>query len=348
MTALPLLLVALGTLSFQAEALMPSRGPYFVEASSRSAWVCWRVTPKSKDSCKELTNLTPGAEFEYTLSKTTMTWKARALPGLQESIRFAAIGDTGDGGALQHKVASVMTRWDPDFVIHTGDVVYPSGKDKHYDVRFFRPYEELLAKVPLFPSPGNHDYGYDWLHRPSKSRLANSYQKIFRRPKYYTFTSGHAQFFSIDNNKDGYGIKPGASIQPGSPQYRWLEKELAASKAVWKILFLHIPIYTAKDHGKHKVLQKAMEPLLTRYGVDVVFQGHNHYYERTAPIHGVTYVTTGTGGAGLYTTGGKREWSEVLLSEHGFLGITLSKTKLTIEMIDVAGKILDHHIISRD
>jgi 3',5'-cyclic AMP phosphodiesterase CpdA len=346
MTLISVLIAAMSILSSWASAQTPLRGPYFVNASSTSAWVCWRWTAQSPGACKELGSLTPGAEIKYGISSSSAEWTARALPAQGAPIRFAAIGDSGDGGPAQLQVAQVLTRWDPDFVIHTGDIVYPSGKDKHYDARFFHPYRTLLAKVPLFPSLGNHDYGYAFLKRPSQRTYAKSYKRIFRRPKYYTFNAGPAQFFSLDTNKEGASIKPAASILPGSRQYRWLKRELAVSTAAWKIVFLHVPVYTAKDHGDHETVREALEPLFTRYGVDVVFQGHNHYYERTSPRKGVTYVTTGTGGSGLYSTGGKRPWSNALLSEYGFVAVALDDKKLTLDMVDVSGRILDHHIIT--
>ena len=93
--------------------------------------------------------------------------------------------------------------------------------------------------------------------------------------------------------------------------------------------------------------QKELEPIFRRYGVDVVFSGHNHFYERSKPIHGILYVTAGTGGARLSNIKGKKPFSAAQISEYGFVGVTLSPTSLLLEFIDDQGRVRDRHVIKK-
>ena len=110
------------------------------------------------------------------------------------------------------------------------------------------------------------------------------------KPEYhYTFRYGNAQFFMIDSNKP---------LGPKSPQYEWLEKELAASKATWKFTCHHHPCFSSEenDYGDHNKgaegtkygygdrNARQLVPLYEKYGVDIAFNGHIHMYERTWPI----------------------------------------------------------------
>jgi predicted phosphodiesterase len=105
--------------------------------------------------------------------------------------------------------------------------------------------------------------------------------------RYYTFKAsrGGVRFFALDSN---YVDKE---------QLAWLEKELEASGSDWKICFLHHPLYSSgKKHGPSEELRKVLEPLFQRHGVDVVLQGHEHFYERIEPQRGILYFISGAAG----------------------------------------------------
>jgi 3',5'-cyclic AMP phosphodiesterase CpdA len=77
-------------------------------------------------------------------------------------------------------------------------------------------------------------------------------------------------------------------------QLDWLEKELSASGSEWKVPFFHHPIYSSGGrHGSDLVLREQLEPLFVKYGVQVVFTGHEHFYERIKPQKGITYIISG-------------------------------------------------------
>jgi len=103
--------------------------------------------------------------------------------------------------------------------------------------------------------------------------------------RYYTYVLQQVRFFVLDTN-----------IMDG-PQLRWFESELQQSAEPWKIAYFHHPLYgNAGRHGSAVDIRVLLEPLLVKFGVAVVFTGHDHVYERLKPQKGVHYFVTGSGG----------------------------------------------------
>jgi len=148
---------------------------------------------------------------------------------------------------------------------------------------FFEIERELMAHIPLFPTLGNHErnhpHYFDFFYLPGNER-------------WYAFDYGNARFLCLQ--VDGF-----ADFSQ-SEQYTWLEEALAANTQPWLFVYFHIPPYTSsreKPDLEHDV-REALTPLFEQYGVDVVFAGHHHNYERNK-VNGVTYIVTGGGGAPL-------------------------------------------------
>ena len=105
--------------------------------------------------------------------------------------------------------------------------------------------------------------------------------------RFYTFKKGNVRFFALDSNYFD------------QTQADWLEKALADSTEDWKICFFHHPLYSSGGrHGSEVDLRAQLEPLFLKYGVQVVFAGHEHFYERLKPQKGIHYFVNG-GGAKL-------------------------------------------------
>jgi 3',5'-cyclic AMP phosphodiesterase CpdA len=189
----------------------------------------------------------------------------------------------------------------PNFAIHVGDVVDNGAAKWQWEKDLFKPAGELFGRVAVFPAIGNHEKNHP------------HYYKYFSLPDpeyHYTYTYGNAQFFVLDTNTL-------RDLSPKGAQYKWLEKELAASRARWKICYHHHPAYSSDSDdfgntwkgqttgGDRRVQQ--LLPLYEQYNVDLVFNGHIHLYERTYPVrdgridekNGVTHVTSGGGGGRL-------------------------------------------------
>jgi len=201
------------------------------------------------------------------------------VPNRRDSLKFAAIGDTGTGAKPQYEIAAQMAAWQRrfpfDMVIMLGDNLYGSQEPRDFVTKFETPYKPLLdGGVKFYAALGNHDDG------------GQINYKLFNMSgqKYYTFKAGtNVRFFAVDSN------------YLDAKQLAWLDKELAASGSDWKIVFFHHPLYSSgATHGSADAQRQVLEPVLLKHGVNVVFTGHEHFYERLAPQKGVAYFIIGS------------------------------------------------------
>jgi hypothetical protein len=203
------------------------------------------------------------------------------LPLKDGSVRFAVIGDNGTGQKPEFEVAHQMERFRElvkyDFVVMDGDNIYGGHKAGDFQRKFEEPYKPLLdAGVKFYASLGNHD-------DPDVERNYKLYNMGGQR--YYSFRKKDVEFFALDSNY----------MDP--QQLAWLENQLKASDAKWKICFFHHPMFTgATFHGPDLDLRKQLMPLFMRYGVNLVFSGHEHVYEHLKPKSGVYLFVLGNSG----------------------------------------------------
>ncbi len=324
----------------------PVRGPYLADASSTTALICWRETPASEHSCLSREGLAPGSDFSYSVPGSSRSWAARTLPPRGKPLRFAVFGDCGSGKPHQYETAALLERLGPDMALLPGDIVYPTGKSAHYDAKYFKPYAASLSRIPFFPALGNHDYGNTWFKGKGERRYLKAYRRIHRREKFYSFDAGDAHFAVLDTNA-AYGIRAAAGVGKDSEQVRWLEADLSRSTARWKFVLMHVPLYSSGKHGDTPRLQSSLGPVLARHRVDVVFQGHDHLYERTKPIEGVVYVTAGTGGMKLSRVRKSGPWSETVRSAYGVVLVELDGERLRLRMIESSGRTADDWTLAK-
>jgi predicted phosphodiesterase len=204
------------------------------------------------------------------------------LPNRPDSLKFAVLGDFGDGSdeqyALAAEMARVRQRFPYEFVITVGDNIYGSERPQDFARKFEVPYKWLLDNgVKFYATLGNHD-----------SR-EQRYYKLFNMngELYYTFKpdTQNVRFFALESTY----------LEP--EQVQWLQKELEGSREDWKIPFFHHPPYSSGGrHGSHVRHREVLEPLFVKHNVSVVFTGHDHVYERTKPQEGIVYFVAGSGG----------------------------------------------------
>jgi predicted phosphodiesterase len=204
------------------------------------------------------------------------------LPNREGSLKFLAFGDFGTGEPAQYQLAKQMatlrTKFNYDLVILLGDNVYGSDRPQDFITKFEQPYKPLLdAGVKFRASLGNHD-----------AREQTKYAQFGMNDQlYYTFKAARqsVRFFALESSY----------MEP--KQMAWLEKELKGSTDEWKIAFFHHPLYSsAQGHGSTLALRDDLAPLFIRYNVSVVFNGHDHVYERTKPQDGIVYFVAGSAG----------------------------------------------------
>ncbi|MBX5482162.1 MAG: metallophosphoesterase [Myxococcaceae bacterium] len=263
-------------------------------------------------------------------------------------VHFAAVGDFGTGDSRQRQVADALAAAHPEFWLTLGDDAYESGSESDFDQRFFAPMKPLLANVPVFPSPGNHEY---------ITNKAQPYLDAFQLPtnnpagseRYYSFDWGAVHVVSLDSM---CLMGTSSSDCTAAAQKAWLEQDLAASHAPWKVVSFHHPVYSSGEHGSTPAMQ-ALMPVFEAGGVDLVLTGHDHDYERTRPMKGgvpvpegtpgaVTYLVVGTGGAGAYDFSGTPSW---VAAQHtgilGYLDVTVEGGTLTGKLVTVDGQTPD-------
>jgi hypothetical protein len=275
---------------------------------------------------------------------------------------FVALGDSRPGGPTSPPsqaaldVAAEMGQHSFDLALHTGDIVYRGGicsgdgsSWNQYIRAYFDVYQESMGDIPFHPSVGNHELGGD-------SCGYQGYTDVYYLPEnapsgheeeYYSFDWGNAHFVALDTNQN-YGVY--------STQGNWLVNDLQTSMQPWKFVFFHHPPYSSGKHGSSIEVRDRLVPVFETYGVDVVFTGHNHDYERTCPIldgacttsqdGGVVYFVTGGGGAALYPAGSSwfTAYSDSL---YHFLKAEIANCTLTLEAIDTAGAVFDSFVIDR-
>ena len=249
------------------------------------------------------------------------------LPNDSDSVKFLVIGDSGTGDRPQYEVAEKIVeareRFKFEFVIMLGDNMYGGETAIDFVRKFETPYKPLLDDgVKFYASLGNHD-------DPNQ----RFYQKFNMDGKrYYTFRKKDAEFFVLD------------STYMSPPQIKWLAEELKRSDAKWKIPYFHHPIYSSGErHGSELDLQKVVEPLFLANGVDVVFSGHEHFYERLKPQKGIVYITQG--GAAKLRRGNIRDSSAMTAkgfdSDRSFTLVEIVGDHLFFETISRLGQIVD-------
>lgn len=254
------------------------------------------------------------------------------LPLQSGSVRFAVIGDTGTGDTAQYEVARRIVEYRQkfpfDFVIMLGDNIYGSESPKDFETRFETPYKPLLdGGVKFYAVLGNHD------------NVNQRFYKFFNMngTQYYTFKKGNVRFFALDSNY----------MDP--KQLAWLEQELKGSGSDWKVCYFHHPLYNSgKNHGSSTELRLLLEPIFVKYGVQVVFSGHEHVYERVKPQKGIQYFTEGASAKlmarALQATSFKEAGFD---TDNSFMLVEIAGDELYFQTISRTGATVDSGVIRR-
>jgi predicted MPP superfamily phosphohydrolase len=243
------------------------------------------------------------------------------LPVRKDSLKFMAVGDTGRGNREQNELAAVMFEYHKmfpfEFVILTGDNIYYQESAEDLKTKFENVYRPLLdGGVKFYASLGNHDESNQRFYAPFN----------MGGEEYYRLAKGDVAFYALN------------STYMDKRQLAWIEQQLAKETAKWKIAFFHHPPYSSgKRHGSEKEIRDVLEPLFVKYGVDVVFTGHEHFYERIKPQKGIQYFVTGAGG----------EVRKNNVKKNSPLTAKAFDTDLSFMLIEIAGEEMHYQVISR-
>ena len=290
-----------------------------------------------------VTNRAPGTQYAYVPRADGVPLDAESVfrtDGPGRPFSFLVVGDSGLTGPDQTAVRDRMLETPPDFLLHTGDMAYPDGAAEDFNPKFFWPYRDLIRHLVFWPCLGNHDRNTD-NGAPWRAAFYTPANNPAGSENYYSFDFGNAHFVVLNSNGD---------TAPGSPQHTFLDRELGASKALWKFVIFHHTIYSSGNHGSRIDIRNSLVPLLDQHGVDVVFMGHDHDYERTlslrgdqvvGPGAGTVYVTTGGGGGELHPFETENAFTAYKEVAFHYTRVAVDGSTLLLQMIREDGAVRD-------
>jgi tartrate-resistant acid phosphatase type 5 len=245
-----------------------------------------------------------------------------------QSVRVLAFGDFGDGSEPQRQVATAMREYHGkqrfDFAVTLGDNFYSTGMASPDDERWKTWWSDLYdpLKILFYATLGNHDWGQP--NSPAAEIIYSARSPSWRMPAaYYTFTAGAAQFFALDTDVIS------------EAQLLWLTDALDASRARWKIVYGHHPIYS---HGQHEDNNSKIDQLLPvlRHRADIYLAGHDHDMQHLRPEGRLHFFVAGSGGKLRPIEPGPR--SLFAKSAHGFAVLEVDSGTLQVAFVNVTGQ----------
>ena len=251
------------------------------------------------------------------------------------TLRWFALADSGSGDANQRAVgrqmAAVHRQRPVDLVVLGGDNIYPSGDMALIEATFRRPYAELLAAgVPFHAVLGNHDI------RTANGNPQVAYPPFGMAGRFYNLRRGPVEFVMLDTNGNADWQR----------QLAWLRTVLSRSTAPWKVVVGHHPIYSSGLYGNDPALQAKLGAVMQKHGVQLYINGHEHNYERSVPIGGITYLVVGGGGAVLRPVIATAQTARCT-SVHSFVELEAGPHELRVSAWDKTGRLIDQAVIAR-
>jgi Calcineurin-like phosphoesterase len=355
--------------SYPQAASMPLlRGPYLQNVGTDTVTVMWESTT----ACTGIVEFFSGDYYDYTAadqfavrheivatelpagseeisyrirclspeSATADGSPEQALIGEQLSFKLAPVearafsftvfGDNQDRPEVFGPLADMMLELQPDLAFSVGDSTENGLLYEDWDIKLFNPGAELFSHTPLFMAIGNHEknspYFYELMSQPPPEN-------------YFSFAYSNAYFVIVDTN--------GLYFVPGSEQMDWLEEVIfsdEAQSADWLILFNHQPPYCQgwghPGYDGEAIVRGYLLPLVEDAGVDFVFNGHAHNYER-GELHGVNWIITGGGGGGLDSFQNEIAHFSVYEPVYHFTSVSIDGLSLSLNATDLDGNTID-------
>ncbi len=308
----------------------------------------------------ELTGLQPDTTYYYKiytdgqdlLPAETLFFQTAPPTGSNTPFAFLVFGDYGKNSAGQVQLRDQMQPESANFILTTGDNAYYSGDYVEFHNNVFLIYQKIFSLAAVYPALGNHDY-----------RTGNGapYLDIFDLPanawrsgdaeRYYSFDYGNAHVVVLDSNAP-LNVDDNAA---NDDMFDWLRADLAQTGQPWKIVAFHHAAYSTGPHGSDSRVQSKLTPIFEQYGVDIVFNGHDHIYERSASLRGgqvtpsaaggIVYIVSGAGADAGYTCSGNPDWLAAAICARPGYGlysrVTVNGDTLTVEGVDAQGAVPD-------
>jgi len=238
-------------------------------------------------------------------------------------VTLIAVGDIASCTSDGDEKTAALARTLPGPIAVLGDIAYESGTAEDFANCFDPSWGSLVPRIRA--ALGNHEYG---------SGTAQVAIDRFRLPRngWYSYSVGAWHVVVLNSNCSKVG-----GCERGSPEWRWLKADLVANRSRCTLAYWHHPRFSSGFHGPNIEVAPLWE-LLAAARADVVLQGHDHHYERFAPVKGIRSFVVGTGGKSLYPTLLPRPGSVVRNSDsYGVLRLTLRPTGYDWKFLPVEG-----------
>jgi len=321
------------------------------------------------DYCRRLDGLHPDSLYFYQVEVGDAVGDVHSFftaPDEPAPFSFIVYGDSrsdplyplGVPNRFHEEVIELMVEQPVDLLLHTGDFVN-DGFDMHLWEIALDIVNPVSSEIPLYIAFGNHEdrdhVGVDGrdvfgslLSHPGDASGSGS-------EEYFSFDYANAHFCFV-STEDGF------NIDPDDPQVEWIRADLDAANADpdidWVFMLYHIPGLTSsfryQNDGKEQEAREFLVPLAEEYGVDFVFAGHEHSYERSRRDSGLMYIVTGNGGA-LPTFVGfpsNNPWSQVFeanadFKHFGFVRVDIAGDYLVLTSLISDGTVIDVYEIGQ-
>ena len=251
------------------------------------------------------------------------------------TVTMLGAGDIGMCGQPEvAETARLVAGLDGDLLL-AGDIAYPQGTAANFRDCFHPSWGAFRFR--WHPVPGNHEY---------ESAGAAPYFAYFGEAAgppglgYYSFTAGDWLILMLNSN---------IAATRGSPQWEFVRAELDRQRTPCTMAVWHHPLFTSGPNGNNTFMRD-MWSLLEAARVEVIFNGHDHLYERFArqtadgspdPLNGIRQFTAGTGGAELYRFVRAAPNSEERITKFGVVRFTLRPAQVDWEFVGIDGSVSD-------
>ena len=289
------------------------------------------LTKKTAIHMIKINELSPSTKYFYKAVSDSFEsgiYTFSTIHEISEPITFVVYGDTRgvwDNWTNASIVATAIENAQPHFVLHTGDIINDGLIEEEW-LSFFTN-SSFIHNSTLYPTLGNHEnYG----------ELYYKYFNLGGNERWFSFNNGPVHFIGLDSNY----LAPFRFIQN-----IWLINDLRTNQQPFTIVFFHHPMYSSGNHGSTTHLQWFWQPLFEFFEVDIVFNGHDHDYERGL-VNNVSYIIAGGGGAPLYDVG-SNWWTVHAEKCFHYCLVSANLTSLSIQTIKPDGTVIDSYSIQK-
>lgn len=231
--------------------------------------------------------LTPDTLYAYRVMGADNKWsewfQTRTAPEAGP-FRFIYMGDA-QNGILSHWSRTIRqafkTAPDARFMLHAGDLVNRASRDFEW-AEWFKAGSFLHAMIPAVPVTGNHEYENIGLTEADRARaLSFLWRPQFRLPVEADLPEAlHETVYALRYTADFHMFALDTNQPDITVQAEWLDKQLAASKARWRVVTMHHPVFSSAQGRDNVQVREKLLPIMLKHKVDLVLQGHDHTYAR--------------------------------------------------------------------